>query len=218
MRAIAALLLVLAPPLLARQAPPRLLYIYRDSLKSGFDSAYRAIENDGAKACADFKCPNPYLALESLTGPHEAWWINAFALASDTIRVVKAYAENKPLADALGDVAKRKAAMIGTPIQGSAVHRAELSCGAVWPVAGARFMAVTVTRVRKPADGSVWEMPDSSLYVFRTFRTRADADAAAKASNARVFAVRPNWSMPAPEWVAADPKFWRLAPKTKPKQ
>jgi len=24
--------------------------------------------------------------------------------------------------------------------------------------------------------------------------------------------VRPNWSMPAPEWVAADPDFWRSAP------
>jgi hypothetical protein len=209
-RTNAILLLFLAPPLLAQPATPRLLYIYRDSLKSGFDSAYRAIENDGAKACADFKCPNPYLALESLSGAHEAWWINAFASAADTVRVVKAYAENQPLADALASVAKRKAAMIGTPIQGSAVHRPDLSRGAVWPVAGARFIAVTVTRVRKPADGSVWEMPDSTLYVFKPLRTREEADAAAKNRNGQVFAIRPNWSMPAQDWVAADPEFWRL--------
>ncbi len=35
---------------------------------------------------------------------------------------------------------------------------------------------------------------------------------------ARIFAVRPNWSMPAPEWVAADPDFWRLAPAPRPKR
>jgi enterochelin esterase-like enzyme len=34
---------------------------------------------------------------------------------------------------------------------------------------------------------------------------------------ARIFAVRPNWSMPAPEWVAADPDFWRLAPVPRPR-
>ena len=26
---------------------------------------------------------------------------------------------------------------------------------------------------------------------------------------ARVFAVRPNWSMPAAEWILADPQFWQ---------
>src|SRR5260370_23734572 len=93
-----ALLLLLPSPLLARQAPPALLYIYRDSLKRGVDSAYRAIENDGAGICADFKCPNPYLALESQGEPHEAWWLNAFATAADTTRVANAYAANRPLA------------------------------------------------------------------------------------------------------------------------
>ena len=38
----------------------------------------RIIENDGAQICADLRCPNPYLALESLSGPHEAWWLNVF--------------------------------------------------------------------------------------------------------------------------------------------
>ncbi|HYL55646.1 MAG TPA: hypothetical protein VEU73_08740 [Gemmatimonadales bacterium] len=36
--------------------------------------------------------------------------------------------------------------------------------------------------------------------------------AEAREQGARIFAVRPNWSMPAPEWVAADPDFWRVAP------
>jgi len=92
------------------------MYIYRDSLKAGVDSAYCVIEDDGPQIGADFHCPNPYLALESLSGPHEAWWVNAFTTDADTARVVHAYATNRPLAEALGAIAKRKKTVIGTPV------------------------------------------------------------------------------------------------------
>jgi hypothetical protein len=218
MRATIVLLLLLPPPLLAQQAPPRLMYIYRDSLKRGVDSTYRVIEDEAAQICADLKCPNPYLALESLSGPHEAWWLNGFASAADTTRVVNAYAANRPLTEALGAVAKRKDTLIGTPIKGFGVYRPDLSRGPTWWVAGARFMLVTVTGSRRPAEGSVWEAADSTLYILRPVRTRQAAEAQAREQGARIFAVRPNWSMPAPEWVAADPDFWRLAPTPKPRR
>ena len=210
MNTIVALLLLLSTPLLAQQSPPGFLFIYRDSLKRGVDSAYRAIENDGARICSDLKCPNPYVGLESLSGTHEAWWINAFATDADTTRVVNGYAANRPLMDALGAIAKRKEPLIGKPIQGYAMYRPELSRGAAWSVAGARFMVVTVTRSRKPSAGSVYEMADSTLYVLRPVKTRRQAENLAKAqgAGARIFALRPNWSMPAPEWVAADRGFW----------
>jgi hypothetical protein len=157
MRTTVALLLLLPQLLLAQQAPPRIIYIHRDSLKRGVDSAYRAIEDDAAQICADLKCPNPYLALESLRGPHEAWWLNAFASEADTTRVVNAYAANRPLMEALGAITKRKATLIGTPIAGFGVYRPDLSRGPAWSVAGARFMLVTVMRSRRPAEGAVWE-------------------------------------------------------------
>ncbi len=208
--AVALLLLVATPPP-AQQAPPRFLYIYRDSLKHGVDSTFCAIEDDAARICADLQCPNPYLGLESLSAPHEAWWINAFDTEADTTRVVRAYARNRPLMDALRAVAERKAGLVGRPIEGYAVHRPDLSRGPPWSVAGARFVVVTVTRNRRPSEGSVWEMADSTVYVLRAVRTRQQADALAREQGARIFAVRPNWSMPAPEWVAADRVFWRLA-------
>jgi hypothetical protein len=217
MRTTVALLLLLPQLLLAQQAPPRIIYIHRDSLKRGVDSAYRAIEDDAAQICADLKCPNPYLALESLRGPHEAWWLNAFASEADTTRVVNAYAANGPLMEALGAITKRKATLIGTPIAGFGVYRPDLSRGPAWSVAGARFMLVTVMRSRRPAEGAVWEAADSTLYVLRPMRTLQQAEALAAEQGARIFAVRPNWSMPAPEWVAADPDFWRLAPVPRPR-
>jgi hypothetical protein len=212
MYAIIPLLVLLSPPLLAQVPAPRFMYIYRDSLKRGVDSAYGAIENDGAQICADLRCPNPYIAIESLSGRHEAWWLNVFATEADTARVARTYATNRALATALDGVARRKAALIGTPVQGFAVYRRDLSRGPAWSVAGARFVVVTVSRVWRPANGSAWAMADSTVYVLRPVPTRREADALARQANARVFAVRPKWSMPAPEWVTADPDFWRSAP------
>jgi hypothetical protein len=215
MRMLILLFLLLPSPLLGQAPAPRFLYVYRDSLKQGVDSIYRVIENDGAQICADLRCPNPYIGLESLTGPHEAWWLNTFATEADTIRVAKAYASDRALATALARIAQRKAALIGAPVQGFAVYRRDLSQGRKWSVAGARFIEVTVTRDPRPVKGSVWMMADSTLYILRPIRALREARALAGATRTRVFAIRPNWSMPAPAWVATDPTFWRSAPVAK---
>ena len=210
---IAGLMMFTKSVVLAQQTAPRFMYIYRDSLKGGVDSAYRTIEEDAAQICADLGCPNPYLAIESLTGPHEVWWINTFASEADTTRVVKAYAANRALMDALGSVPKRKAALIGKPIEGYAVYRSDLSRGAAWSVAGTRFIAVTVTRNQRPVRGVVWQATDSTLYILQPAKTHDEAELLARQQGGRVFAVRPNLSMPPPAWRMADPAFWRLAPQ-----
>ncbi|MDB4874667.1 MAG: hypothetical protein JWM41_1113 [Gemmatimonadetes bacterium] len=212
MRTIIGLLALLPAAMLAQAPAPRFIYIYRDSLKRGVDSAYRVIEDDGARICADLRCPNPYLAIEARRGPHEVWWLNMFASEADTARVANVYATNRTLSEPLGVIAQRKAALIGRPIQGMAVYRSDLSRGPAWSVAGARFIVVTVTRDHRPTDGSVWATPDSTLYILRAVRTLREAEALTQRHDARVFTVRPNWSMPAPEWVAADPIFWHDAP------
>ena len=216
-RTAVALVAILAPILPGQNADPRFLYVYRDSLRSGVDSAYRVIENDGAQICADLRCPNPYIALESLSGIHEAWWINMFVSEADTARVAKVYATDTVLSRALGDVAQRKAALIGSPVQGFAVYQRDLSRGPAWSIAGARFIVANVTRTRRPTTGSVWVTPDSTRYILRAFRTRREAEAAARTDGGRVFAVRPNWSMPASGWVQADREFWQTAPVRRPR-
>jgi hypothetical protein len=217
LRTVIGLVAILSPVLPAQRSVPRFIYIYRDSLRSGVDSAYRSIEDDGARICADLRCPNPYIALESLSGMHEAWWINMFASEADTARVARVYATDAALSRALGGVAQRKAALIGTPVQSFAVYRRDLSVGPGWSITGARFVVASVTRTRRRAVGSVWVTPDSIYYVLRTFRTRPDAEAVAQVDGGRVFAVRPNWSMPAPEWVEADREFWQTAPVRTPR-
>ena len=207
------LLAFLSAPLLGQgAAAPRFIYVYRDSIKHDADSAYRIIENDGAQICADLHCPNPYIGIESLDGAHEAWWINTFATEADTARVAHAYANDRALSAALASVSTRKASLIGTPVQGFAVYRRDLSRGAAWSVAGARFIVITVARDLRPGDGPAWLTSDSTVYRLVPVQTRREATEVARRNHARVFAIRPNWSMPAASWRAADPVFWRSAP------
>jgi nucleoside-diphosphate-sugar epimerase len=81
-------------------------------------------------------------------------------------------------------------------------------------LAGARFLVVAVTRQDVAADASVFEAPDGVRFVLIPARTRqqADAQAAGLGQDARVFAVRPYWGLPATEWIEADPDFWKSNP------
>lgn len=73
MRTIVAVGILLGVPLMAQERPPQSLQIVRESLKKGGEAAYKKIEQDAARICADLKCPNSHLAVESLTGPKEVW-------------------------------------------------------------------------------------------------------------------------------------------------
>ena len=218
MRTIILLLALLPSALVGQRPAPRFLYFYRESIKRGADSAYRAIENDGAQICADLRCPNPYLGLENLSGTHEAWWLNTFDTEADTARVAGVYATNRALANALGGIAQRKATLVGAPVQGFAVYRADISRGPAWSPARARFVVITVTRQPRSADGSVWMTADSNYYILRTAQSRREAESLARGLEARVFAIRPNWSMPAPAWASDDPGFWQEAPVAKKRE
>src|SRR5207247_11154411 len=67
--------------------PPRNLQDVRDPLKAGVEAEYDRIESEIAKECARLRCPHPYLGLESLTGPKEAWWFNGYDSAADQEQV-----------------------------------------------------------------------------------------------------------------------------------
>jgi hypothetical protein len=56
----------------------------------------------------------------------------------------------------------------------------------------------------------VFESQDGLRFVVTVAKTRAEADAKLSAAgpDAKIFAVRPEFSMPAAQWVANDPSFW----------
>jgi hypothetical protein len=197
-----------------------MLQIVRESLRPGGEADYRAIEEDAARICADLKCPNSHLAMESLTGEKEVWWLTPYESQSDRRRVAKGYAGNPALMAALQEISRRKKGLVGPPTDILASYRPDLSRGASWKVGGTRFFVVTVTRGDSPVAGSVFEAPDGMRFVFRPSDTRRGADllaAEADPKKTTTVAVRPYWGMPAREWIAADPEFWQPNPIARPR-
>jgi len=218
-RTFAAVGILLAVPIMAQEHPPQILEIYREPVKAGREAAYRAVEEDGARICADMKFPHSHLAIESLSGPKEVWWLNGFESAEDKEQAYSDYARNPALVAALERHAKRKKALTGTGADIFTNYEAVSSQAAAWSLAGARFFVVTATRRNLAAVGSVFVAPDGTRFILRPVRTRQEADAlAARAGpDTVIFAIRPYWGMPAREWIAADPEFWKPNPMARVK-
>jgi hypothetical protein len=104
---------------------------------------------------------------------------------------------------------------LGTPVDVIATYRPELS-RATWKLAGARLVVVTMTIGDSGVEGAAaFAAADGTSFIFRAFAAGQDAEACGIQSgpDTRLFAVRPYWGMPAPEWIAADPEFWKPNPR-----
>jgi len=186
--------------------PPLILQIYRERLQPPSHAAYDEVEREIASVCIEFGFPHSYLAIESLAGPEEVWFLNGWESEAEQEQVAGEYAKNAPLVEALERNAKRKAGLKLKAVELFGRYRPDLSCGAPWSMGLGRFLAIAETKVERQIDGTVFETPDGTKFVISPAKTRREAEAVA---GARVFGVRPDWSKPAPEWIAADPDFWR---------
>ena len=188
--------------------PPALLQIYREPINAGAETAYDRVESDIARACARLRCPHPYLALESLSGPREAWWLNGYDSPADRKKVAEAWAASTEALAAIGGNAKRKAALVGKATETIALYRPDLSHGEPWRLGHGRFVVIWSGTGTPALTGTVYETDDRTRYVLVPAGTRAEADGLAAKSRARVFAVRPSWSHPDEDWFASDPELW----------
>jgi hypothetical protein len=193
--------------------PANILLIHRDRVKGGCEATYRLAEEDAARACIEHGCPHPHLAIESMSGPTEVWWLNAFDSDSDRQRVVDAYTRNGPLTAALQAIRDRREGLLEVDSDTFVHHKPELSRGPRLTFVGARFVTVTTTTGSELPAGDVFEASDGTRYVFSAAATVEEARlATVNRADAVVFAVRPWWGMAARAWIAADPEFWRPNP------
>jgi hypothetical protein len=190
--------------------PPSILLIAREPLVPGHENAYREIEEETARLSATLRCPHPYLAMESLTGPKEVWWFNGFDSPEEQRRVGEAYEKNATFSAALKKNAERKAAVTGKVTEVVTQYRPDLSSGIPWILGHGRFLVIAVSKDRPSSDGTVFQAADGTFFVFRPARTRKQADhLAVSMPPSTVFALRPSLSFPAKEWIDTDPRFWR---------
>ena len=179
----------------AQQAPPVIL-VYRDRILAGHDSEYVAIETDAAHICAKLRCPNPYLAIESLDGTHEVWFLNAFRSRAHEDAVAAKYKANTKLSAALADITKRKRGVVGEARE--ATMRQVESRPRAWRFfAGGDGYVVVATGGALLDASARYRAPNGDELLFVTAATRRAADSiAALRSGARVFVVRRDLSMP----------------------
>jgi hypothetical protein len=197
----------------AQEQPRQILQIYRDFLKPGSEDAYSKIEQDAARICAEMKCPHPYLAIESLTGPKEVWFLNGYVSIEEQKQVVEAYGKNPQLLQELAKITERKKDLISDPIEAFAHYLpSSIHLAPAWTLGRGRFLVVTVTTNSEVhVEGSVFGTEDRARFIIRAAQTRGEALAwaAVPGIEARAFAVRPDWSLPAQDWIASDPHFWQ---------
>jgi hypothetical protein len=121
-------------------------------------SALIHIEEDAARFCAAAHCPNPYLAITSITGPNEICWINGFDSAETMEKVWHDYAANAEIAGHLEVVAQQKADLVLPSRISLARFRDDLSFSTNVTFAYTRFIAISTVQVRPGLQASFEKM------------------------------------------------------------
>ena len=189
---------------------PQFLLVVRERLRPGSEEAYDKNERQLAIVCARMKCPHPYLALASVAGPTEVWWLNAFASQEERDGLGAAYAGNEALMAEMRPLGKRKEDFREAFTSSMMTYRRDSSSGAVLRIAGARFLVINTSPDEGAATGAVFEAAGGERLAIASANNRAVAeDLAARSGRlATLLAVQPQWSFPAEAWRDADPDFW----------
>jgi hypothetical protein len=193
---------------------PQFLLVVRERLRPGSEEAYDKNERQLATVCATLKCPHPYLALASVAGPKEVWWLNAFASEQERDGLGAAYARNQPLMAEMRPLGKRKEDFREALTSSMMTYQRDSSRGAVLRITGARFLVINTSADESAATGAVFEAAGGERIVIASANTRAAAEdlAGRSGSKTTLLAVQPQWSFPAEAWRDADPDFWNSTP------
>jgi hypothetical protein len=135
-------------PLIAQDPPAKIIQIYREGVRPGAMPKYQQIEASAAIFCAKANCPNPYLAMTSITGPNEVWWVNGFDTVETMERVWHDYASNEQIMRQLDEVAGQKVDLVFPSVTLLAHFRDDLSFSSNTTFASARYMSISVVQVR----------------------------------------------------------------------
>jgi hypothetical protein len=128
--------------------PPKILQIFREQIKPGKETDYRRIEEDASVICRKMHCPNPYLALTSISGMSETWFVNGYDSSRTLAKVWEDYGQNTALLTELNGITAGKADIV-FPGQTMFTHfREDFSQSAGWDIGRARFFSITTVQVR----------------------------------------------------------------------
>jgi len=136
-------------------SPPKVLSIGREEVKVGKGAAHIKYETEWTQAMLRAKYPTPVLAITSITGPSEAWWLTGF----DSFAAWEKDAKLSDPGTALAAVNDKFSAGDAEYTSGGrsivAVYREDLSYNPVAKIGEMRYFRVRTTRVR-PGQGAAF--------------------------------------------------------------
>ncbi len=127
--------------------PPALLQIYRDPVKPSKMAEYSRIESEAAQARARASTW-PYLAIQSITGPQEVWFVSGFDSYAAMERSAEPFSRNAMLTAELNRLLEAKTSLVADPRAVYAHYREDLSSSAGLVQPRTRFFTVTIVTVR----------------------------------------------------------------------
>ena len=199
--------------------PAPVLAINGAVTKSGTQQEYESILRKTAESCRKSGCPQSYLVFSSLSNPSETWVLTSFASREEW---EKSYSSQSDLPVLRNQMALRMS--YGYFVD----YRADLSHGTQWQMGHDQLLIVQRTKNQPLGDGAVFQAGDEFIVITPA---SSDADAVAAASKASFFpssrvpaaasahsvflssdvfvaVLRPELSLPAKEWIDADPELW----------
>ena len=136
--------------------PPKVLSIYREQVKPGRGGAHEKNETAWAQAFAKANAPSHYIAMTSVTGPSEAWFLEArdnFASLQANDEAIEA---NAALSAEIDAISARDGELLEASTHIVARYREELSYRADSAIPKMRYFSVRTVRV-KPGHGNDFE-------------------------------------------------------------
>lgn len=151
----AAVLVAGGTAMIAQSLPttqPKIVQIYREQIKPGHIAAHKANESGWPAAFAQAKSPDYYLAMESMTGSPEVWFVGNFESYTAWGKAMDRDAADSTLTAATDRLQAADAEHLNGLDVLEAVAAPELSHGAFPDLNKQRFWNITVWRIRPGHD------------------------------------------------------------------
>ncbi len=138
-------------PAVAQQAPPppNVLQIFREEVKPGKNAAHERHETGWPRAFAKANSSTYYIAMTSMTGPNEAWYLTGYDSLAAWEKDNQANDHNPALSAELQELSTLDGDMLSGVRSVVASFQKEMSyMGSTTPMGQMRYLYVTTVRVR----------------------------------------------------------------------
>jgi hypothetical protein len=150
--ALATFVLAGAFPLMAQdngaRPAPKILQIYRESVKPGHTAAHEKTEVGWPKAFKAGKSSSAYLAMTTMTGPSEAWFLSGYPSYEAWEKQRKADDANTMMTAELDRLSTADGEHLEKTNSITAMFREDLSMRPALNIGDYRYMSVSIVRVR----------------------------------------------------------------------